>query len=734
MNASSIPCARTSFRPNLGWSLTLLTAAILFSYAPTSQAVEIVIDNGDFGSGYAVTGVTEQAIGDAYAGDQAFNNNSGNLTQNATYTFTGLADGDYEVFASWRANGQGNVSFMQVAISDGGPTVEFDQQNIGPAADLVINDGVQDVNFQSAGQVTVSDGEVIVTTSLGSSGAPTFFVNDAIALVTVAIVDSDNDGMPDAWEDDNGLNRNDPSDASVDNDADGGADGLTNLEEYQNGTDPNDSDSDDDSLSDGDEVNTTGTNPNNPDSDGDTLGDEVETNTGMFQSPTDTGTDPNNPDSDNDGTNDGQELINGTDPNVPDLRQVTDAGGTTYSVVDNADGLFSEPGAFAGQDINQLDSWSGIRRWGNDGAATAASWEFPGISNGVYNVYVSWRNDPQPNVSTAHYTGSDGFVTIDLDQRLGASAFPGVELNDGSNLIFFAVVGQITVADGGFSLMVDDSVTGNGEINSFIFADAVALELVSSLDPINFSITSSGADLVFKWSSKDGKLYNLRSEVDPSASNPALWPIYAGNSDIAAMPPENTLILPRPGDSERFFVIEEFNAPPVQIFSENFDSEAALPAGWETAGTPLDTGTTLWEFGTPSLVGPPTALSVPNCAATNLTSAYGDNTDIYLRTPTIDLTSASGATLNFAHYVDIEENFDFGQIRLLDSDNADTELAILEVAIDGDLPAGWEPFTKSLPAAALGKNVKIEFLFSADGFSGAPQAGWYVDDVEVTVP
>ena len=48
--------------------------------------------------------------------------------------------------------------------------------------------------------------------------------------------DSDSDGMPDGWEQDHGLDPQDPSDANLDKDADG----FTNFEEYQGGTDPND--------------------------------------------------------------------------------------------------------------------------------------------------------------------------------------------------------------------------------------------------------------------------------------------------------------------------------------------------------------------------------------------------------------------------------------------------------------------------------------------------------------
>ena len=46
--------------------------------------------------------------------------------------------------------------------------------------------------------------------------------------------DADNDGMPDEFEDQHGLNRKDAGDASLDGDGDG----LSNLEEFQNGSDP----------------------------------------------------------------------------------------------------------------------------------------------------------------------------------------------------------------------------------------------------------------------------------------------------------------------------------------------------------------------------------------------------------------------------------------------------------------------------------------------------------------
>ncbi|MES2508192.1 MAG: hypothetical protein V4599_15925, partial [Verrucomicrobiota bacterium] len=65
-----------------------------------------------------------------------------------------------------------------------------------------------------------------------------------------AYKDTDEDGMPDVWEDLHTLNKNNAADAGVDSDLDG----LSNLREYLAGTLPRDRDSDDDGAPDGLEV------------------------------------------------------------------------------------------------------------------------------------------------------------------------------------------------------------------------------------------------------------------------------------------------------------------------------------------------------------------------------------------------------------------------------------------------------------------------------------------------
>ncbi len=85
--------------------------------------------------------------------------------------------------------------------------------------------------------------------------------------------DTDGDGIPDSWAISRGL---DPNISAAQNDDDG--DGLTNLQEYQNHTDPQHSDTDRDGYSDGDEI-AQGIDPNdfgsNPGSSSSVLADVI---------------------------------------------------------------------------------------------------------------------------------------------------------------------------------------------------------------------------------------------------------------------------------------------------------------------------------------------------------------------------------------------------------------------------------------------------------------------------
>ncbi|HEX3743971.1 MAG TPA: Ig-like domain-containing protein [Bryobacteraceae bacterium] len=136
-----------------------------------------------------------------------------------------------------------------------------------PAIATITRDGL--VTAVSSGTV------VIQANNDGAAG---------IATIQVSLGGISHGGIPDSWALAHGLNPNDPTMPMEDPDRDG----LTNLQEYQAGTDPNNPDTDGDGLSDGDEVNKYHTSPLLGDTDGDGIPDGVEIQTG---------TDPLNPQS-----------------------------------------------------------------------------------------------------------------------------------------------------------------------------------------------------------------------------------------------------------------------------------------------------------------------------------------------------------------------------------------------------------------------------------------------------
>jgi hypothetical protein len=174
----------------------------------------------------------------------------------------------------------------------------------------------------------------------------------------------------------------------------------------------------------------------------------------------------------------------------------------------------------------------------------------------------------------------------------------------------------------------------------------------------------------------------------------------------------------------------------VTVFTESFNGTTAgsLPADWTTGANLGDTASTQWQLGVPTNIGPLAASSPDHCVGTNLAANYGNDTDIWLRTPEIDLTGSTSATLAFKQYRDIENvpgvDLDFGSIRILAADDF-AELAVLQAAVEGT-DSDWVDYTKALPPAAFTEPVVIEFGFKSDEAEVFP--GWYLDDVVVTVP
>lgn len=145
------------------------------------------------------------------------------------------------------------------------------------------------------------------------------------------LLDSDDDGMPDFWEDLYLLDKNDDGDASGDLDSDL----LSNLEEFNAGTNPTEDDTDSDGSLDADEL-ANNTDPGLPDSDFDGILDGAEDNSGTFGDEDNTGTNPLEADSDMDGYDDGAELELLSDPTDDTSTPRQDFGEPAYAVAKTA--------------------------------------------------------------------------------------------------------------------------------------------------------------------------------------------------------------------------------------------------------------------------------------------------------------------------------------------------------------------------------------------------------------
>ena len=137
-----------------------------------------------------------------------------------------------------------------------------------------------------------------------SEGYLVHVMNNTTQFIRLPFYDSDSDGIPRWWEQ-LYAGMNDASAADATGDLDG--DGVNNLVEYQNRSNPLMGDTDSDGLGDAAEIGTWHTNPSLRDTDGDGLGDQAEVVT--------YGTDPLDADSDNDGYSDLDEVLYGGNPN-----------------------------------------------------------------------------------------------------------------------------------------------------------------------------------------------------------------------------------------------------------------------------------------------------------------------------------------------------------------------------------------------------------------------------------
>lgn len=134
-------------------------------------------------------------------------------------------------------------------------------------------------NISNPAIATVSGGGLVTAVSSGTVVIQA--VNEGrqgIISIQVILSGTSHGGIPDSWAIANGLDPNDPAMPFEDPDHDG----LTNLQEFQNGTDPHNPDTDGDGLTDGQEVLVYHTSPVLFSTDGTGISDGIEVETGTL--------------------------------------------------------------------------------------------------------------------------------------------------------------------------------------------------------------------------------------------------------------------------------------------------------------------------------------------------------------------------------------------------------------------------------------------------------------------
>jgi autotransporter-associated beta strand protein len=307
---------------------TLVLGGYALSNSATSY-INIITGTGNVTiTGPVTNGATATASGLTKQG-------TGTLTLNGANTYSGATT----VNAGTLALGQATLAATATATVTvaSGAVLRLDFAGENQVVNLVLNGVTQGVGVYNS-----------------TTAAPYITGTGSLRVITL---DADSDGLLDAYE----LAYTTPPSATAMNPGDDlDNDGLTNLQEYQRGTLPNNPDTDGDSLQDGAEVagagsrpptdplkldtdgdslsdgiesntatwvdaSNTGTNPTKTDTDVDALRDNVETNTGTYVSTTNTGTNPLLADTDSDGAGDWYEItasftnpfVATSKPNIP---------------------------------------------------------------------------------------------------------------------------------------------------------------------------------------------------------------------------------------------------------------------------------------------------------------------------------------------------------------------------------------------------------------------------------
>ena len=373
----------------------------------------------------------------------------------------------------------------------------------------------------------------------------------------------------------------------------------------------------------------------------------------------------------------------------------------------------SNPGCY-GQVHRDGEVWMGAAwkvyrqieiAFGTAQADTITDALFMGWNNG-YNqtsiksvIETQWLtlDDDNGNINdgTPHFTA--------IDNGFKQQGFPGFDLP----LINIASVSQLA----------DQS----SEVGPYT-VDATVFSLVGN--------TITGADVFY---SVNGGSYsalamNATGANDwsvgiPGQISPAVVRYYVEATDSAA----NTEVEPETAPTQVFSFVVGIETV---FYTEDFESGQA---GW-THNTFGDTSNNQddWQFGTPgggSSGDPSSAASGSNAwgndlSIGNFNGAYQSNVHSWLRSPSIDLSQATGARLRFKRWLTVQDgSFDRARISV-------NGTVVWQNTVNGNtLDNSWKDQDIDISVADGNSNVVIEFSLQSNG--SVEFGGWTVDDIEV---
>ena len=264
----------------------------------------------------------------------------------------------------------------------------------------------------------------------------------------------------------------------------------------------------------------------------------------------------------------------------------------------------------------------------------------------------------------------------------------------------------------------------SGEVVAY-FDNFRILDTMQASDIVIHSNRINEAGFSFDWNSTVGSIY----QVDRMGNLDSTWKVIVENYPDGGASGEQTAFTDADLLGSAFYRVAETPAPP--LFFDDFESGAP---GWSASD--LGESGTEWELGKPTN-GPGEAHSPTRAYGTGLAKNYDDYTDVYLVSPVIDLTGQDNARLEFWSYRDCEpavegELYDWCQVMILDEDGE--WLVDDPIWIRGGEAKQWRLEKAKIPAQALGQKIRLEFNFSTDGGQdNGPQAGWFIDDVAITI-